>query len=694
MSKLLHLSTNGILYYHTKNGLWAKLPVVAEWDCPTNETVQEVSGALKILPVANLTPNIIRCNAVSSQSKAFIFARMNGTVGSARGGIAGHIGDVDPINTADGVVLTLPFNHTSTAALWEWINGSVAATLDSLASQNAAESNMWLLLNGHDIDALDSDTSRAWAGTTGTLASGQLGLWGPQTNGQRVEVYSLFFSTDRYLTVAGLTSGDSVLLRDSAGTTLASGSESGGSAQIDMMGVAITDIADLVVVRSAVIHALCQYAPNPFAGGSTYTLNEDVEIAAGLSSTGTGGTTPRARRYSGTYDRTYFGGIDEFGHVTIAQYDESTGAITSTIIDTFALGDSHSCPAILVDSDGYIWAFWSKHDTEAGMYYRKSTNPEAITAWGAIETLGFDGNVTYPQVFQTSTGRIVVMCRTGGSSANWQSSYTDNGGTSWAAPHTWIASTWIYQTIRQHADLDTLTVLLGYHPTSAANHNVRLCKINLETGVITNPATGTIGNLYSGGGVTVTNALLVFSQDATHHGWADDVDEDGNIVLMVWDPADQANTGVYNYLNVAADGTVGTMYEIVAAGALPWNWGHQQILAAGSIILARENSGVFVVEQWTTEDGGANWSSGQLNADPDDDVIARIIPVVPVFHDPSDPYAFYNRTRSATNASYVQASDMVFVTAEPFTPPEPPTGGLLLNPDMRGGFTQRLRGGF
>ena len=63
--------------------------------------------------------------------------------------------------------------------------------------------------------------------------------------------------------------------------------------------------------------------------------------------------------------------------------------------------DTHLNPQLVVDNDGYIWVFVSKHNT-GGTYnaqnnnrctYRKTTNPNDISAWEDVQFVGYNGGV-------------------------------------------------------------------------------------------------------------------------------------------------------------------------------------------------------------------------------------------------------------------------------------------------------------
>lgn len=674
--KLLYQTTDGLLIARHKYGLcgvtgWKEPFVTDEWDTPGAHTTLGVSSdALRIsLDATGNNPGFMRCNEVASQSESFINARMIKVVGNPRMGVTSHIGDILTSN-ADGVMLSVPIAFSASALLYEY-NDAANTTLDSLAGQNGSASahSFWLHSNAKTIAGKDDVTSRNWAGTCGTRATGQVGVW-LSTPSTGIDIYTFIASTGRYVTVTGLTTGDTVQIRDSAASVLATASESGGSASVDMMGVEALNAACVVVVRSAADYAKFEVSKSVYiVGGNSYALDETVDVLAGAQSRG---DYPLARRFVDSGDNVYFGGVSSFGAVYVAQLNKSSGAISSYTLGTLASGDSHGSPAILVDSSGYIWAFYSNHGIDHNCYYRKSSNPEDITAWGAVQTLTYSDDVSYPMVFENADGRIVLFLRFTdvGNYRKWFVDYTDDGST-WAGSHYWTdGQIRTYIAPRQHTDKDLLSCLLFGHFISGAFHSLYICRINLDTGDITVPGDPTVlANIYTGTTrLDPTDALEVYASTASSYAIGDDVNESGEVIFTVEDPADPANTGAYKYVTVANDGTVGTVRSVTDAGtpiinnASTLTYGGQTLGAsAGLVYLAREDSGAWLIEAWKTSNSGVSWTSEQLDADPDDDVENRSAPIVPVADDPDNPTLIYNRVKAVDAATWLMACDLVVV---------------------------------
>jgi 2-polyprenyl-3-methyl-5-hydroxy-6-metoxy-1,4-benzoquinol methylase len=109
---------------------------------------------------------------------------------------------------------------------------------------------------------------------------------------------------------------------------------------------------------------------------------------------------PRAIRHVGACDKIYWGCVTKNGDIKISSYDcNNHKRDTFTLRPALDIND-HAAPAILIRNDGRIVVFYSKHNANT-MYWRISTHPEDITAFG--DEMSFDGGglqVCYPNPVQ------------------------------------------------------------------------------------------------------------------------------------------------------------------------------------------------------------------------------------------------------------------------------------------------------
>jgi unsaturated rhamnogalacturonyl hydrolase len=108
---------------------------------------------------------------------------------------------------------------------------------------------------------------------------------------------------------------------------------------------------------------------------------------------------PRAVFHQGTRRRTYVGWVDQARNIRVASYDHDTREQVIVILASDFSSDDHDVPAIEIEPDGRIIAFWSGH---AGpeMFYRRTARPEDLTVWEPlltvpVNTAGASG-YTYP----------------------------------------------------------------------------------------------------------------------------------------------------------------------------------------------------------------------------------------------------------------------------------------------------------
>ncbi len=92
---------------------------------------------------------------------------------------------------------------------------------------------------------------------------------------------------------------------------------------------------------------------------------------------------PRAVHVLAPRDATFAGWISWSGAVQVGAYDAATGETGPHTIGHL-FHDDHGNPALLVEPDGRLTAFWSAHNGQS-MYYRTTVEPGDISAWGATQ---------------------------------------------------------------------------------------------------------------------------------------------------------------------------------------------------------------------------------------------------------------------------------------------------------------------
>ena len=150
-------------------------------------------------------------------------------------------------------------------------------------------------------------------------------------------------------------------------------------------------------------------------------------------------TRPVAHRYSDSEDRTYIAymgsGALNTATIMVTYYDHNTNLFALPVkIGTVSVDSqpSHGTPSILVDNSGYIYVFYNCHYTNAP--FRKSTNPEDISAWDAVSTITETGDATYPKPIVIGTDiYLFYRERISANECNLRYVKSANGGLNWDA---------------------------------------------------------------------------------------------------------------------------------------------------------------------------------------------------------------------------------------------------------------------
>jgi len=127
---------------------------------------------------------------------------------------------------------------------------------------------------------------------------------------------------------------------------------------------------------------------------------------------------PRGVYHEGLHRRTFVGWVSGRGDIQVASYDHDSGVrAIATLAARFQV-DDHAAPSLLVLPDGHLLVFWSAHAGKA-MFYRRSSQPEEVSAWGPERTIPTNTagtwGYTYPNPVQLSAegGRIWLLWRGG-----------------------------------------------------------------------------------------------------------------------------------------------------------------------------------------------------------------------------------------------------------------------------------------
>lgn len=117
---------------------------------------------------------------------------------------------------------------------------------------------------------------------------------------------------------------------------------------------------------------------------------------------------PRAVYIEGTKVRTYASWVTSHGELQIGAYDHRHGTVeTFTLKSRWGI-DDHNVGSILVLPDRRLMVFYARHN-EAGLFCRRTTHPEDITAWDEEVTVTRMPRVTYSHPVYLADERMIYV---------------------------------------------------------------------------------------------------------------------------------------------------------------------------------------------------------------------------------------------------------------------------------------------
>ena len=344
---------------------------------------------------------------------------------------------------------------------------------------------------------------------------------------------------------------------------------------------------------------------------------------------------PRAVFYEGEHARTYAGWIDQFGNVTVGYYDHDTQEMQQHVLHEELEVDDHDNPSLLVDNDGKLMVFYSKHSRSEPIYLMRAKQPESISEWEPRQELvlndtvayaEFSNTYTYVNIFQLSEeeNRLYLFWRGADFKPNVATS--DNNGTTWSKGKILILPERVYRNRRPYLKASSNRrdrIHLAFtdgHPNKEPTNSIYY--LGYRDGAFFK-ANGEKVADFTNIPVTPTASDMVYDATETQEkAWVWDVaeNEDGQpIISYVRFPDD--STHVYYY--AAWNGEKWQNHKITEGGSwfpqTPEGVEEREPNYSGGVVLdhqnpstvylSREKKGVFEIERWTTNDQGQTWNS-------------------------------------------------------------------------------------
>jgi hypothetical protein len=343
---------------------------------------------------------------------------------------------------------------------------------------------------------------------------------------------------------------------------------------------------------------------------------------------------PRAVYFKGKYSRTYSGWVDSLGNITIGFYDHDRKQVETKIIHARLEKDDHNNPSLLIDREGRLMVFYSKHAARDPLYLARSVNPEDITQWKSIEELRLNDTIAYPDLSDTYT--YANICRMAdeddklylfwrGADFKPNVSVSDDNGQHWSPGKILVLPERIYRNRRPYLKVATNSkdiihmAFTDGHPNAEPTNSIYYAKYK---GGELLKANGEKIKDWSSLPLAPHEADLVYNATVTKEkAWIWDVaDNNGNPVIVY---SRFPNDSIHVYYYSIWDDDQWNNYELVNSGG--WfpqtpegekerepNYSGGIVLDAGDpsqVYLSREINGIFEIEKWTTHDKGKTWKT-------------------------------------------------------------------------------------
>jgi hypothetical protein len=288
------------------------------------------------------------------------------------------------------------------------------------------------------------------------------------------------------------------------------------------------------------------------------------------------------------------------------------GGAESAIVASFPL-DVHNNASLAVDANGYIYVAAVDHATSTSLTIKKSTTPHGLEFSNLTTISNVSSEIAYPGVKIDTSGRVWVFFASGGATRDIKYTYSDDGGSTWAALVTlWDAAT-DTRAYMQYAFFGDELVIIGSEDNadSAADGTVSGFFLSYSSGAwrdasgteYTLPVTAANGQKYYDVSTGLLNHGFSAAVEKTDSGW------------IIYYPVQNNSSADVEVWRSVFDGTSWSQSKIVsnAAGATTAAW-IKDATEDLSFFSTGDVGGTDQVVRWYSADNGSTWTKEALTS--------------------------------------------------------------------------------
>lgn len=309
----------------------------------------------------------------------------------------------------------------------------------------------------------------------------------------------------------------------------------------------------------------------------------------------------------------YSGAAGQGGQFYVSRIVKSSDATNTTTLGTREI-DDHNVPAIIKMPNSKMLAVYSRHGVASVQYLRISASNDSDD-WGSETTLATTGFATYAQLAIVGS-RIWLAYRVAdGGSGHWVTRYSDDNAATWSAEVNITSIPYLIMRLvgsvwRCH---------MYEHPITGTDHDIYTFQINLSTGAVSDDNGNTLGNVLTDTGLPVTQAECHKVADVTGSTTTRlyDVAYDGTACLAsefvdssagtYYRYTYSTGTGLYTKSAICTSGPAFYIGTSNYFGSVCFDEASNNTVYAARNLGPSVGLGNWVLEKYTTSDGGASW---------------------------------------------------------------------------------------